>query len=393
MFRKETVRRKLQFKLNKVLERLHILDGLLIVFLNIDEVIKIIRNADEPKKELIKVFKITEIQATAILELKLRQLAKLEEIKIKQEQTELAKERKSLEQTLNSTRRLKTLIRDELLNDAENYGDGRRSPIVERSEAQAIKETEMLPTELVTVILSSKGWIRAGKGHEIDVMTLNYKSGDSYKDSEKGRSNQVAIFVDSGGRTYSLPAHVLSSARGYGEPITGRVNPPPYSTFEAVLMGDDEQYILVASDVGYGFIVQLKELLTKNKAGKAILRLPKHARILKPQYIPDLESDLIASVTIQGRLLIFPVRNLPILPRGKGNKIIQIPPSQAVNREDFIVNSVILSSGQTLKLFSGKRCLTLKENDLIYYKGDRGKRGRKLPRGYQRVDYVAVVGD
>jgi topoisomerase IV subunit A len=387
-YRKETVRKRLKFRLDKVIDRLHILDGLLIAFLNIDDVIHIIRNEDKPKPALMKKFKLTDQQTEAILEIKLRQLAKLEEEKIRAEQNELMQERESLEKTLSSVARLKTLIRKEIQEDVETYGDNRRSPIVERKEAQAIKETEMLPTEPITVILSSKGWIRAAKGHDIDPLTLNYKAGDSFKSAAKGRSNQAAIFLDSTGRSYSLPAHTLPSARGQGEPITGRTKPTAGATFEAVLMGDNDTLYLLASDVGYGFIVKLEELYSKNRAGKAMLRLPAFANIIHPQIINDLENDLIASITNQGRMLIFPVKDLPQLAKGKGNRTINIPTSKATTREEMVVAMAVITAGQTLKIFSGKRYLALKSKDLEHYYGERGRRGNKLPRGYQRVDAI-----
>jgi topoisomerase-4 subunit A len=387
-FRTATVRKRLHFRLNKVLDRLHILDGLLIAFLNIDEVIHIIRQEDDPKSVLMRKFKLTDIQAEAILEIKLRQLAKLEEIKIRGEQDELAKERDSLEKLLASRSRLKTLIRKELVADAEKYGDDRRSVVIERAEAQAIKETEMLPSEPLTVILSNKGWIRAAKGYEIDPKTLNYKAGDGYKAAMRGKSNQPVILLDSTGRTYALPAHTLPSARSQGEPVTGRIKPPPGATFTGLLMGANDRYVLLASDAGYGFVAKLSELYSKNKSGKAILRLPKNAKVLMPKIVHNLEQDLIVSVTNQGRMLIFPIKNLPILAKGKGNKIINIPTAKAANREEFVVGIAVLQEQQALKIISGKRYLLLKNKDLRHYMGERGRRGNKLPRGYQRVDTI-----
>jgi topoisomerase IV subunit A len=390
-FRTITVRKKLQYRLDKVLERLHILDGLLIAYLNIDEVIHIIRKEDKPKPVLMKKFKLTDMQAEAILELKLRHLAKLEEMRIRGEQDELAKEREILEKTLGSKARLKTLIRKELLEDTKKYGDDRRSQIVERAGAQAMKATDMLPSELITAILSNKGWIRAAKGHEIDPMTLAYKAGDGYKSSARGKSNQPAIFIDSTGKAYALPAHSLPSARGQGEPITGRIKSPPgMVSFVGVLMGADEQDILLASDVGYGFVVKLGELFSKNKNGKAILRLPSHAKVLPPKVVANLEEDLVVAITNQGRMLIFPIKELPLLAKGKGNRIINIPSAKAVLREEFIVDIEVLRKDQSLKVLSGKQYLILKPKDLEHYKGERGRRGHKLPRGYQRAD--GIVG-
>ncbi len=393
VYRTETVTRRLQYRLGKILDRLHILDGLMIAFLNIDEVIRIIRHEDEPKKILMKRFKLTDKQTEAILDLKLRHLAKLEETKILAKQKELSNERESLEEVLNSKQRLKSLIRKELSEDVKNYGDARRSPIVERTEAQAIKEEDMLPTEPIMIVLSAKGWIRSAKGHDIDPVALSYKSGDAYQSSARGKSNQLAVFIDSSGRAYSLPAHTLPSARGQGEPLTGRTNPPANVTFKAVLMGDADQYILMASDSGYGFVVKLGELFSKNRNGKAILRLPNYAEALPPQLIADLENDLIITITNQGRMLIFPVKELPILSKGKGNKIINIPSARAATREEFVAAIAVFSENQSLKLISGKRHFTLKLKDLTHYRGERGRRGNKLPRGYQHVDGVIVSED
>lgn len=385
-FRADTVRRRLQFRLDKVLDRLHILAGLMIVFLNLDEVIAIIRKEDRPKPALMKKFKLSEVQAEAILELKLRNLAKLEELKIKTEQDELSKEKDDLEKILSSRSRLKTLIRNELLGDVKQYGDKRRSLLVKRDEAQAIKVTEMLPTEPITVILSKRGWVRSAKGHEIDPTSLGYKTGDAFKAVAFGRSNQSAIFLASNGRTYAIAAHTLPSARGQGEPITGRVKVEPGVTFEGVMLGENDQNFLLASDAGYGFITKFDDLYSKNKSGKAVLRLPKNAKALPPQVVTDFENGLIVAVTNQGRMLIFKVKDLPILPKGKGNKIIGIPSAKAAAREEIVVAIKILSKEQSLKIIAGKRYLVLKPKDLEHYIGERGRRGNKLPRGYQRID-------
>lgn len=392
-YRLETVQRRLQFRLDKVLDRLHILDGLMIAYLNLDEVIRIIRYEDEPKLTLIKKFKLTDLQAEAILELKLRHLAKLEEMKIQAEQKDLNEEREELEKLLSSKQRLKTLIRKELLEDAKTYGDDRRSPIVERAQAQAIKETEMLPTEPVTVVLSTKGWIRAAKGHDIDPLTLSYKTGDEYLSSAFGRSNQPALFVDSTGRAYAIAAHTLPSARGQGEPITGHINLPPDAQIVGVIMGDENQQVLMASDAGYGFITKLGELNSKNRNGKALLHPSKGSNALAPILIHDVQNDLIVSVTNQGRMLVFPVSELPELAKGKGNKIINIPSAKVVNREEFVVSYAIISAEQALKLIAGKRFIKLTLKDLEHYRGERGRRGNKLPRGYQRIDRLESVGD
>ena len=391
VFRTETVRKRLQFRLDKVLERLHILEGLLVAFLNIDEVIKIIRKEDKPKPVLMKRFKISDIQAEAVLELKLRHLAKLEEMKIRGEQDELEIERAQLEKTLGSNARLKTLIRKEIIADAEKYGDDRRSPIVARAEATVIKETDMLPTELLTIILSTKGWVRAAKGHEIESEKLNYKSGDSFKSDALARSNQQVVFLDSTGRSYSMLAHTLPSARGQGEPLTGRTKPVPGSSFEAVLAGEPEQLYVLASDAGYGFIATLSDLFVKNRSGKSALKLPKGAKVLQPQAVSELENEFIAAATSEGRLLIFPLAELPVLPRGKGNKMISIPSARVASREEYVIDIAVLREKQSLVIFSGKRQVTIKAKDLAHYHGERGRRGSKLPRGYQRVDRMKSV--
>lgn len=382
-FRIVTVKRRTQFRLDKVLARLHILQGLMIAYLNIDKVIAIIRHEDEPKSKLMKEFLLSDLQADAILELKLRHLAKLEEMKIREEQEQLSQERDELEKILASPKKLKGVIRKELSEDAAKYGDARRSPIVIRSEAKAMREDEMLPTEPVTVILSQQGWIRVAKGHEIDSTTLSYKAGDSFKMDAHGKSNQLAVFLDSTGRSYSLPAHKLPSARGQGEPLTSRLEPEAGATFEAVLIGEPEQYYLVASDAGYGFIAKLEDFYAKNKAGKAFLSLPNGAKVLPPQIITDLEAQYLAALTNEGRLLVFPVATLPILPRGKGNKILHIPSSAVVAREEFLVDIAVINEAQELTLYSGNRTLVLNTDDLLQYHGERGRRGNKIPRGFR----------
>ena len=389
-FRKETVTKRLQFRLNKILARLHILEGLMIAYLNIDEVIRIIREEDNPKAEFIARFGLSDIQAEAVLDLKLRHLAKLEEFKIKGEQDELSQERDEIEKILNSEQQLKNLIKKEIIEDAEKYGDARKSTLVERSEAVAIKETDMLPSEPVTILLSKKGWIRQAKGHDIDATTLNYKSGDGYLTSAFARSNQLAIFLDSTGRTYAMPAHSLPSARSQGEPISGRVTPPSGANFVSVLAGQDDDKYLMASDAGYGFVVELKELHVRNKSGKAVLKLPTNAQALIPKKIKSTAHDLLAAITSEGRMLVFAIKDLPELARGKGNKIINIPSKRAEAREEFVIDIAVLCLGQSLTLASGKRKLTLKPSDLEHYKGDRGRRGNKLPRGFQRVDKLLV---
>lgn len=390
-FRTETVRRRLQYRLDKILDRLHILEGLLIAFLNIDEVIKIIRKEDKPKPALIKKFKISDRQAEAILELKLRQLAKLEEIKINAEQKELAAERKTIEQLLKSAARLKTFIKGEIKADAEKYGDKRRTPIVEREEAKAFSEVELISTEPVTIVLSARGWMRAAKGHEVDPSTLQYKSGDSFKIAARGKSNQLAIFMDSTGRAYSLPAHSLPSARGQGEPVSGKVNPPSGATFEGVVIGEDDSDVLLASDAGYGFVGKVGDLISKNKSGKAVLRPPKGGKVLAPRMIGDYKKDLIVAITNEGRMLMFPIAELPRLAKGKGNKIISIPTARVAERIEFVVALTVLTDQDTLTVHAGKRHHNLKPADLAHYRGERGRRGNKLPRGFQNVDKIEVV--
>ena len=385
VFRTETVRRRLQYRLDKVLARLHILDGLLIAYLNIDEVIAIIRSEDYPKPVLMARFVLTDIQAEAILELKLRHLAKLEEIKIRGEQEALEKERAALEKTLGSKLLLNRLIRKEIERDAEQFGDDRRSPIVARIAAVALETTALISNEPLTIVLSQKGWIRAAKGHDIDVESLSYRSGDEFLDSVKNRSTQPLYMLDSTGRAYSTASHDLPSARTQGEPLTGRLNPPPGSLFMYLLSGNPEDWYVLASHYGYGFRVQLKELSSKNKAGKLLITLPPGAKVLKPAPIHD-ESDLMAVVTLQGRLLIFPVADLPALARGKGNKLIQIPSGDLLSEKDYVVAVLSTPENSSLKVVSGKRFLTLKTLDIEHYTSSRAKRGLALPRGFQRVE-------
>jgi topoisomerase-4 subunit A len=390
-FRTETVRRRLQFRLDKIVDRLHLLDGLLIAYLNIDEVIKIVRTEDKPKLALIAKFKISERQAEAILELKLRQLAKLEEIKITAEQKELNEERKGIELLLGSATRLKTLIKKEIREDTEKYGDDRRTPLVSRTEAKAFSETELLSTEPVTIVLSDRGWIRAAKGHDVDPTSLQYKSGDEFKLAAKGKSSQLAVFLDSTGRTYSLPAHSLPSARGQGEPLSGRVNPPSGATFEGVLIGENSIDVLLTSDAGYGFVAKIGDLISKNKAGKAVLKLPKGSEVLSALILANYDEDYIVSVTNEGRMLMFPLADLPRLARGKGNKVISIPSARVADRIEFVVAIAVLSNKDTLTVHAGRRHHNLKPSDLEHYQGERGRRGNKLPRGFQNVDRIEVI--
>lgn len=388
-FRTETVRRRLQHRLDKVLARLHILEGLLIAYLNIDEVIAIIRQEEQPKPVLMARFGLSDIQAEAILELKLRYLAKLEEMKIRGEQDELQQERAALEKTLASPHLLNRLIRAELERDAEKYGDDRRSPIVAREAAQAMETTQLINNEPLTVILSQKGWIRAAKGHDFDVDSLNYRAGDGFLEAVKCRSTQPVYLLDSTGRAYSTTTHDLPSARTHGEPLTGRLNPPPGAVFAHLLAGDADDWYVVASDYGYGFRVQLQELYSKNKAGKVLLTLPDGAKAIKPAELRH-DGDRLAVVTRQGRLLIFPARELPELAKGKGNKLIQITPDDLASGGDAVVAVAALPEGRYLKAVAGKRQLTLKAADLEHYAGARAKRGLHLPRGFQRVDGLEV---
>ncbi|WP_136478428.1 DNA topoisomerase IV subunit A [Pseudomonas sp. DG56-2] len=389
-FRVQTVRRRLQFRLDKVERRLHLLEGLLVAFLNLDEVIHIIRTEEHPKTALIARFDLTETQAEYILETRLRQLARLEEMKIRNEQDELAKEQAKLVALLSSETKLRKLVRAELIKDAETYGDDRRSPIIERAEAKALSENELMPTEPVTVVLSEKGWVRCAKGHDIDATGLSYKAGDGFKTAAAGRSNQFAVFIDSTGRSYSVAAHTLPSARGQGEPLTGRLTPPPGAGFECVLLPEDDALYVIASDAGYGFVVKGEDLQAKNKAGKALLSLPNGAKVIAPRPVADREHNWLAAVTTEGRLLIFKVSDLPQLGKGKGNKIIGIPGDRVASREEYVTDLAVIADGATLVLQAGKRTLSLKADDLEHYKGERGRRGNKLPRGFQRVDALLV---
>jgi topoisomerase-4 subunit A len=389
-FRTETVRRRLQYRLDKVNARLHILDGLLIAYLNIDEVIEIIRTEDEPKVELMSRFGLSDIQAEAILEIKLRQLAKLEEIKIRGEQDELSAERDKLEKILGSKARMRTLIKKEILADAETYGDDRRTVLVTRPEASAFSETEILPSEAVSVVLSERGWIRSAKGHDIDPTGLSYKAGDSFAFMAQGKSNESTVLIDSTGRSYSLATHLLPSARGQGEPVTTKLNPQPGSVMKALLLGQPDDQYLLCSDAGYGFVARLSDMISKNKAGKALLTLPANAQVLPPQPVAQFATDYLAAVSNEGRLLVFPLRDLPELAKGKGNKIINIPASRAASGEEIMVSAVVIGAEDTLLVFSGKRKLKLKGSDLEHYQGERGRRGNKLPRGFQNVSGLGV---
>ncbi len=389
-FRTTTVTRRLQYRLDKVEQRLHILDGLLIAFLNIDEVIAIIRAEDKPKPVLMERFGLSDIQAEAILELKLRHLAKLEEIRIKGEQGELAEERDALQKILGSAARLKTLIRKEIAEDMEKYGDDRRTRIIERPAAQAIDENQLISSEPVTVILSKRGWARGGKGHEIDPASLTYKSGDEFLEASKGRSNQQVVFLDSTGRTYSLQAHTLPSARSQGEPLSGRFNSPDGASFAGVLIGDPDELWLMASDYGYGFIVKYADLLSRNRAGKVVLKPPAGSSVLPSARVPAGEGNWVVAATSEGYLLTFPMAELPQLSRGKGNKIINIPAKRLKSGQERVVSVAVIGPENKLVVYSGQRHMRLGYHELEQYEGSRGKRGSLLPRGYRKVDKLAV---
>lgn len=389
-FRRTTVTRRLQHRLDKVLARLHILDGLMIAFLNIDEVIEIIRTEDEPKQVLMARFNLSDEQAEAILNLRLRHLAKLEEHQLQAEKDKLEEERSNLELILGSERRLNTLIKKEIQEDAKKYASPRMSQLVEREEAKAISESEMTPAEPVTVILSEMGWVRCAKGHDIDPAGLSYKAGDKYLAHACGKSNQPMIFIDSTGRSYALDPLSLPSARSQGEPLTGKLTLPAGATIEQVIMEPEKQELLMASDAGYGFICKFEDLIARNKAGKALISLPENAKVLKPETLSE-SASLLVSLTSAGRMLIFPVRDLPALSKGKGNKIISIPAANAKARSELLVKLFLISEQASLEFHSGKRKITLKPEDLQKFRAERGRKGSQLPRGlHSNVDIVVV---
>lgn len=390
-FRLITVQRRLQYRLDKILDRLHVLEGLIIAFLNIDEVIKIIREEDQPKQTLMLRFHLSERQAEAILDLKLRHLARLEEIKLNAECDELAKERDKLQSILASEKLLRNLVKTEIKADRDQYGDLRRSPLVAREDSQALKEEDILPNEPITVVLSQKGWIRAAKGYDAIGAELTYKSGDAFKAQTNARSNQQLVFFDSEGKVYNLPGHALPSARGQGEPLTGKLNPADGMHFEAMICGEPEDWILLANDAGYGFAVLLNDLYVKNRNGKACMKLPENSRLLPPCRFNNRETDSIACVTSLGKLLIFDAKEVPVLSRGKGNKLINIPSAKASQREEFVVDVQLLGDKDILTVHSGKRHFTLKGVDLIRYRGERARRGLGLPRGLQNVTSLTVT--
>ncbi|HVR42340.1 MAG TPA: DNA topoisomerase IV subunit A [Thermoanaerobaculia bacterium] len=386
-FREATVRLRFQHRLEQVTRRLHVLDGFLVAYLNIDEVIRIIRTEDEPKLELIRRFGLSEVQAEEILNLRLRYLAKIEEVRIRGEQAELAEEREGIEKVLKSRAKLRAVVRKELERDAEEYGDPRRSPIVEREAAKAIDPTALVPSEPVTVILSEMGWVRAARGHEIDPAALSYRSGDQFLAAAHGRSNQLAVFIDTTGRAYALPAHTLPSAKGHGEPLSSSLQPAPGAGFAGVVMGAPEEEYLVATSHGYGFVVKLEEMMAQKRAGKAILNVGKGARALSPWRVRDYQRDFVAAITTEGRLLVFPVAELPQMGRGKGVKIVNVRPQQ----NDLMLAAVVLHEDDELKVHAGKRFTILRAETIADYVGRRAQRGLKLPRGFQGVGRVEIV--
>jgi topoisomerase-4 subunit A len=388
-FRQETVRRRLQHRFDRVIARLHLLDGLLKAYLHLDTVVRIIRREDDPKPVLMKRYRLKEDQAEAILELRLRQLAKLEEKNIRGEQKELTKEKADLQRILNSTARLKRLVRDELLADAEEFGDQRRSPLIEREAAKPLNDTDLIASEPVTVVLSEKGWIRGARSHDIDSKTLSYRSGDQYLHDIAGRTNETLLCIDSTGRTYALTAHTLASARGQGEPIGSQLKPPDGAVFRGVMIGQEDTLYLLATDAGYGFVASLGEMNSRNKSGKAILRA-RDVGVLPPQRIQEPEDDWVAVITTTGRLLIFPLAELPRMARGKGVKLMNIPAAKYKTGHEKIVDLAVFQDGDQLRLTAGRQHMTLKPADFEAYVGSRAQRGRVLPRGYKRPERIEV---
>jgi topoisomerase-4 subunit A len=391
-FRQETVTRRLQHRLAKVERRLHLLEGLRIAYLNLDAVIRVIRTEDEPKPALMKRFKLSEEQTDYILETRLRQLARLEEMKINAERDALEEERARIEVTLKSKSRLKTLIKEELREDAKKYGDARRSPLKERAAAQALDETQLVASEPVTVVLSAKGWIRAAKGHDVDATELGYREGDKFLAAAQGRTTQQAAFIDSTGRSYSTPAHTLPSARGNGEPLTGRFTPPAGARFDAVAIADPATKLVIASDRGYGFVTRFEALIANKKAGKQLISVEKDARVLAPALVADSARDRIVVATTAGHLLMFSVADLPELDKGKGNKLIEIPKAKLSGGERVAGIAVVAEGKGEVTLYAGQRKLTLKWSDLVEYGGSRAARGSLLPRGLQRVERIETTG-
>lgn len=391
LFRLSTVKRRLQHRLDKVLERLHILEGLIIAFLNIDEVIAIIREDEYPKKGLISRFNLSDIQADAILDMKLRHLAKLEETRLRAEHDELSSERDALQLVLSSDARLKTLVKKEITASRDAFGDKRLSPLIARGDSQALREEDILPNEPITVVLSQKGWIRAAKGHDVNGHDLSYKANDSFKAQTHARSNQSVVFFDGEGKVYSLSGHVLPSARGQGEPLTSKLNPADGASFDALICPDPTQWVLLSSDAGYGFITQAADLYVKNRNGRACIKLSDNSRLLMPRVINNKDIGFVACVTNTGRLLIFSMTQVPLLTRGKGNKLINITTAKALLREEYVVDIQCLGEGDALTVHAGKRHFTLKPADLEHYRSERGRRGNRLPRGLQNVTALQVA--
>ncbi len=384
-FRIMTVRRRLQFRLEKVNTRLHILEGFLIAFLNIDTVIEIIRHQEDPKSVLMKRFGLSEVQTEAILDLKLRHLAKLEEVKIRSEQKELAEEKADLDKILSSEQRLKTLIKKELEQDAKTYGDKRRSPIVERRLATVMEEIEKTPSEPATVVLSNKGWIRSAKGHDIDPTTLSYKTGDEFKISAQGKSDQPAVVLDSTGRAYTLNVQSLPSARGQGEPLTGRINPPAGATFESLVMGESSDRYLILSNAGYGFIVAFNELLAKNRNGKGIIKIKEGQTLLPLLKIPsDTEKCFVALASQDGKLLLFPLSDIPEMTKGKGNRLFTL------SKGTTMLGINVLKANQKLLVSKDRKNLELTPKEWKAYVGVMGDKGQKLPKGFEKIQKLTV---
>ncbi len=393
-YRITTVTRRLQHRLDTIKKQIHILEGLMIAYRNIDAIIALIREAEKPKPALIEQFGLSDQQAEAILELKLRKLARLEEIKLKGEYDELITEQKSLQQTLGSRQRLKTLVKRELEADAKTFGDIRKSPLQQREESKAIDANKLIPTEPLTIILSKKGWIRAAKGHDLDPATLSYRSGDEFRQASPGRSNQNVLLLDSTGRCYSLPTHSLPSARSLGEPVTGWLTPPDGATFIGIMTGEPEAMYLLASDAGYGFITKLADLYTRNKNGKAVITVPEGATVFPPAPVSAIETDQIAALSSGGRLLLFQAHELPVLSKGKGFKIINIPKQKMKTHDENIIAITALRQTDTLLIHSGQRHMSLKARDRQSYIGKRGLRGNVLPRGFRNVSRIqAEAGD
>ncbi|HTW37389.1 MAG TPA: DNA topoisomerase IV subunit A [Steroidobacteraceae bacterium] len=389
-FRITTVTRRLEHRLEKVSRRLHILDGLMIAYLNLDEVIRIIRREDEPKPVLMRRLKLSDEQAEEILNTRLRHLARLEEMKIREERTKLESERGELEALLKSKARLKKRVASEIEEDAGKYGDARRTQIIEREAAEAIDETALIPNEPVTIVLSTGGWVRSAKGHDIDPRVLSYKSGDAFHAAARGRSLQAAVFIDSTGRTYSIPAHSLPSARGLGEPLASRLNPPDGARFAGCMIGEPEDLWLLATDVGYGFAVRLKELTTDRRAGKTVLSVPQGARVLPPAWVPSGDS-WVALAGSEGKMLAFAVSQVPEMPRGKGLKLYDIPAKRAAARQEFLTGLAVVPPGGTLVLWAGAERKEIPFKDLAAYRGERAQRGVVLPRGWRKIDRLEGV--